>query len=279
MAFEASRKRYLDQLESERKQREQQQHIEENTSKRQRVCVPVLSRKRNVRDFSENFALLSKHTRRAHEDYISSSIIPPISESFDNPKYEHVVHPGDIILKNALAAFDQFPGLKLTAQQRQITTAAVKTALPKIYGDAWESERLRVLAENGWTSFRPELFVVTPRRFGKTTAIATHAVSMLTSVPTFKLVLLAVCKRQARSLLSMIAQMLTKHPMFERNELKCSVMNTDRIELNWPDGSKSEVDAFPARTDVRFVSSLFLLLVIHKHGYFFLAVCFLVSKK
>ena len=252
MAFKQARLRIKEDRESGRFLFEDK----ENVGKKQNIENNTKQGFFRKLDSFNAFRVFEKHTQKAMDQYSRNCYIPPLSESFGNLKYEQTTHSGDIVLKNCLAAYSKFPH-KLTPQQNQMCIAAIKTALPTIYADSWESEKVRVLAENGWSNFRPELFVVTPRRFGKTTAIATHAVVVTVCVPGFKTVIVAVCKRQSRSLLGMIVQMIVNHPDFKKNGLTIVTMNTDTLEIMWPNGAKCRIDAFPARTSVRLFFILF----------------------
>ena len=241
-----------------------------------RVPLHKVPSKTHRVDYSNLFDFFYKKTREAHDAYLDQLIIPELHVSFGNPRYERFQHEGDRLLRDAKRAYEMFD-ITLTPQQRLMCIAALKTALPKIYGDSWEAEKLRVMHENGWTSFRPELFVVTPRRFGKTTAIGVHCVALIVTIPKYKLVLFAVRLRQSRMLLGMIIGMLIGHPMFKKNDLKIITQNKDKLEAMWPNGQVSEIDAYPSSTDVRFSFffslSLFCLVLQIRYGWYVLCYC------
>lgn len=193
------------------------------------------------------FDYLCKHTQKAKQEYESGLCLPPLWKSYDNPKCEKTKHKGDEILEKAKKGYSLFEH-KLTPQQWQMCECALKASLPKIYGSEWEAEKTRVLEENGWTSARPELFMVTPRRFGKTYGIASHSVVMLTTVPNFHLVLFAVRLRQSKMLLSLILNMFNSHPYTKEHGLKMVTQNKEQFSIVWPTGEKSIVDAYPSTT-------------------------------
>ena len=86
----------------------------------------------------------------------------------------------------------------------------VQACLPIIYQKEWANVSERVLAELGIDRLRQEVLVQTPRRFGKTTAIALFAAAMLLCCPEIKICIFSTGRRASGSLMAEIVTLVTK---------------------------------------------------------------------
>lgn len=70
-----------------------------------------------------------------------------------------------------------------SADQQAFFTQFTNASLPRIYGKDWNDQSARVMAERGITEIITEVMVMTPRRFGKTYAIAMFNLAIMLAVP------------------------------------------------------------------------------------------------
>jgi len=210
-------------------------------------------------DYLPYFDFFRSETTTAYQEYEEFVYVPELWQSYADPRYEKREVKGDELLRKIKAGYDLFPHTP-TPQQRQMLEAALKTNLTSIYGDSWEMEKARVMKDHEWTTCRPELLMVTPRRFGKTWGIAMHCVLMLTSIPFYDIVLFAVRLRQTKMLLGLIKQMFDAHPYSK--SMRIITLNKEEMSVAGPEGDQRTVKAFPSSTQVRiFIIYLFIFII------------------
>lgn len=87
------------------------------------------------------------------------------------PQLRQHASSGDEVLQKLNAALDKF-GYARSKVQRQLHHSFLNAVCPFIYGDELQLCSDRVLAEHSWTDWRLQTLALTPRRFGKTTAVS-----------------------------------------------------------------------------------------------------------
>jgi len=82
----------------------------------------------------------------------------------------------------------------------------VNASLPRIYGAEWNEQSARVMAERGITEINTEVMIMTPRRFGKTYAIAMYVLGIMLAVPGTIVNVYSPGSRASTSLMKLVAK-------------------------------------------------------------------------
>lgn len=91
---------------------------------------------------------------------------------------------GDARIRIIRRLLDSYEGFPRSEAQKRFHDAFIKACLPHIYtAQDFEKFREKILAENGMEKVDYEILVCTPRRFGKTTAVAMYCAALLACVP------------------------------------------------------------------------------------------------
>ena len=101
------------------------------------------------------------------------------------PDLRQVVIGGDALMDGIKRVLDCF-GYTRSNVQRKLHNSFLNATAGFLYGDALASVSERVLKENGWKDFKRQTLAMTPRRFGKTTAVAMFAAACALVVPHFE---------------------------------------------------------------------------------------------
>lgn len=80
--------------------------------------------------------------------------------------------------------------------------------LPLIYGNTWNDNKARVLAEWNKKELRPYVVVSMARRNGKTFVTSGTVVALLLCIPGIKVVIFSTCKRTSQLMMSAVSEML-----------------------------------------------------------------------
>ncbi len=118
---------------------------------------------------------------------------------------------GDQRLKRFLAMLNNCGWVR---HLNQITfhQAFLQACLPHIFREDWEANRVRIMEEMGLTRIRPQVLVVTPRRFGKSVAVAIFVISLLLCVPGIRICLFSTTKRTSGNLVEIIKVCMNNIP-------------------------------------------------------------------
>lgn len=85
----------------------------------------------------------------------------------------------------------------------------IRATLEIIYGDEWTSCMERVLADLDIKCVRPEVCIMTARRFGKTVSVALYVLAMLLVCPGIKICIFSTGKRASGTLMTEIMDRMT----------------------------------------------------------------------
>jgi hypothetical protein len=96
-----------------------------------------------------------------------------------------------------------------TEAQVALHKAYTIASLPKIYGRQWEQCSARVMAEFGIREIHQLVLGLTPRRFGKTIAVATFCATMLLCVPGLNISTFSTGKRASTLLMQSMMRMMS----------------------------------------------------------------------
>lgn len=119
------------------------------------------------------------------------------------PQLRQTASSGDETLQRLNAALDKF-GYARSKVQRQLHHAFLNAVTPFIYGDELQLCSDRVLAENDWSDWRLQTLALTPRRFGKTTAVSMFCAACCLCVPEFQIAVFSTGRRASQMLLEQV---------------------------------------------------------------------------
>jgi len=107
---------------------------------------------------------------------------------------------GDDRLADIHKTLESFGSLKRAPHQVQFQRHLITSCLPHIYKGEWEWNQLRILKQHNLTRINYEVFIIAPRRFGKTYTISMMVAALLLCVPNIRIIVLSTCKRASLSL-------------------------------------------------------------------------------
>jgi hypothetical protein len=175
----------------------------------------------------QSFAESRQSDRDLHD--ITRRIRTRLEVSTD-PMRQYRVSGGDQRLANIRRMLNCF-GLVRSPDQQHFHTWFLRACLPLIYGSDYQSHHMRIMEENNITDIDSEVLIVTPRRFGKTTAVALFVTAMLLCVPGIKIAIFSTGKRASTGLTDLVRTFLKFIPgaserICERNQEKLSIAAT-----------------------------------------------------
>ena len=205
------------------------------------------------------FDILDKHTNDLCKERSKDLYVPKISEAGSNPKYWHKKTSGDEIVKNIRRTLDEF-GYTRTDQQKIFHEQMINACIPKIYGDELDFHADRILRENEWSAIMQELLCVTPRRFGKTWAVAMFVAAILINVPYVEVVIFSMALRASRKMLALVDKFISRHA--QGNKMLCRPHNQERLTLRGESGPDDErfCLSFPGRSDVLYFVTFIIII-------------------
>jgi hypothetical protein len=189
---------------------------------------------------------------------------------------------GDQRLKKHLQTLDSFKMntgggfVKRSRQQKQFHFWFTQALLPRFYGNEWTMRAQQVLfqfthpqeAPNGLEKTRPEVLVITPRRYGKTWSIAMFVASLLINLPGIKITVFSVAHRSSKWLMQKVAKFIgdieggrERICKYNQEELFVSAYplgkgkgaNSNEARFKQGDNGTSEFYSFPASVDSKII--------------------------
>jgi len=142
-------------------------------------------------------------------------------------------------------------GFPRSKHQKIFHRAFLAASYAQFYGDDLPQNLPRLLKENGWSELRSDVAIVTPRRFGKTWAVALWAVALLLTQPSHDVCIYSVAGRVSKMMLQTILRMafiLAQSPQFAGGSL-VSVNKNEEIVWRTQDGYENSVNAYPAKPE------------------------------
>ena len=154
---------------------------------------------------------------------------------------------GDECLKTLELALNSFKGIERSRDQVRFHTAFINACLPHIYGSQWTQRAAIVMAERNLTCIDSEVMCMTPRRFGKTWAVAMFVAGLLCSVPNIRIAIFSTGQRASSSLTDTIKDFLKKLPVYSNfTEDKC---NQEKLFIKHKStGALSRLFSYPGAT-------------------------------
>lgn len=107
-------------------------------------------------------------------------------------------------------------GFERSEDQKDFHHHFTIAVLPLIYGEEWDRVSVRVMAEFGITELKTEVLCMTPRRFGKSFAVAMFMASVALAVPGSEQAVFSPGKRASNSLMKLVLKFMKHIPGAER---------------------------------------------------------------
>lgn len=142
----------------------------------------------------------------------------------------NIPNQGDKIMQRLQFLLQNIPEIKRVEYQIQFHQEIILTCLPIIYKNEWDSQSSIILKKYGVTKYRPEVFFITPRRFGKTTSCVAFCCAALYAIPNVSINIFSTCKNIAGKMKNQILKHLRMMPNFD--EL-IATKNQNDIELKF----------------------------------------------
>lgn len=138
--------------------------------------------------------------------------------------------------------------------QIRIFKEFLKSCVPFLYGDTWNTERTRVMAEMNMAKEQLYTLVNMARRNGKTHTTAGTSTAIFFSGIEVKIAIFATCKRTAQLMLNTICEMidktLDKGTHANRQDWIQVTRNAESIVMMSPLGFKCVIGCFPGSVRV-----------------------------
>ncbi len=193
-----------------------------------------------------------KHTEKEKRD----SIIPERIECYDEDadyagedQEESSSYAGDLRLKSLVKALNQLDslGYKRSKGQRQFHKAFIGACLKKIYGDEIYRDLGRILKEYDLDELKSDVILCTPRRFGKTMAVALFAAAYIFTQPSAEISIFSTGRRASRKILALIWQMIVK---LAGSAGIVVAYNQECLEVRGPGTTTSKCYSYPSRVQI-----------------------------
>jgi hypothetical protein len=148
------------------------------------------------------------HNTQARLDFESKRIRTREEVTFDPLRHKHQ-SSGDSRLKQIMKILDSF-GVDRTREQRIFHKWFLRACLPHIYGYEWSANSTSILEQHGLAKLRSEVLIATPRRFGKTWAVAMFVTAFLLVVTNKTIAVFSKAQRQSKGLKDHVKEFMAR---------------------------------------------------------------------
>ena len=122
-----------------------------------------------------------------------------------------------------------------------------------IYGQAYEMNKKRIMQRNGWSDVSPYCAICTPRRFGKTWALASFVAALAMELPSCKICIYSTGSRASGSEDGMLSHVKRNLKLF--NVTKFERDNPEELNF-FVNGNLRQIRGYPGGRD-RYVLVFF----------------------
>jgi D-serine deaminase-like pyridoxal phosphate-dependent protein len=178
----------------------------------------------------------------AYLDEIKTKVGAETSATRALKRQRDVCNAGRVYLDEMMRLLDSF-GLRRSAIQKQLHTGMVGAILQKVFETESDAEMRSGMLAYGIQSSRQQFMAITPRRFGKTTAVAMFVAAFALAVPGSVTAIFSTGRRASNLLLQQIKQMIYAVPGAES---KIVSANVETIVLG-VNGQQSKISSFPGK--------------------------------
>ncbi len=103
-------------------------------------------------------------------------------------------------------------GFERSKMQRQFHESFLQATCLHLYSDDPDVDMEKIMRTNGWSDLRQSVLCLTPRRFGKTTAVAMFLAAYCICVPNSEQSVFSTGRRASQKLLELVRDMIKKTP-------------------------------------------------------------------
>jgi len=135
-------------------------------------------------------------------------------------------------------------GLERTKMQKRFHNAFLRCSALHIFKDDTEVNLARVMKLFKWDHLKQQVLCMTPRRFGKTTAVAMYCAAYIYCVPNCEICIFSTGRRASQKLLEQIHRLLLKLPNAKERIAK---YNNEILNIHNISGSGvSKISSYPS---------------------------------
>lgn len=153
------------------------------------------------------------------------------------------VASGAAQLAELFRLLDNFPGLQRSKVQKQLHLGMVGSILQRVFCNESDAEMKMAQVAYKIKSSKQQFMAITPRRFGKTTAVAMFCAAFALAVPGSVTAIFSTGRRASNLLLQQIKSMLISIP---GAEAKIVSSNVETIHL-CDGGLTAKISSFPGQ--------------------------------
>lgn len=156
---------------------------------------------------------------------------------------------GDVYLENWDNTLNTL-GVRWHKDQMSFLNGVRTNAIPGFYGDEWPAHRERVCRAQNINGEQQPVMFTSPRRWGKTTAMAGAAACYALTVPNSTQAIFSTGKRASQLALQLIYRMVCTHPEWEARVVK---FNAETLVLRVNSKDNRVINSYPSNVRVRWV--------------------------
>ena len=186
---------------------------------------------------------LEEATKREMSKLASRAIDPENTRGRPRRRTAVAENSGSAQLTEMLRLLDCF-GLKRSRVQKQLHLGMAGAVLQRIFCSDSDANMRVAMLQHNITSCRQQFMSITPRRFGKTTAVAMFVAAFALAIPGTTTAIFSTGRRASNLLLQQIKNMMTAIPGAAD---KIVASNVETITLDAGSNMFSKVSSFPGK--------------------------------
>ena len=191
-------------------------------------------------------ALLGRAMERAIEDHkahISCKLIAGTGRRGFVRKREAATEGGLFQLNEMMRLLDSF-GMQRSRIQKQLHCGMTGSVLQRMFCSDSDANMRLGMFQHGISSSKQQFMAITPRRFGKTTAVAMFVAAFALAVSGSVTAIFSTSRRASNLLLQQIKAIIVAIPD-AASRIACS--NVETITIDCGGGTFSKISSFPGK--------------------------------
>ena len=133
--------------------------------------------------------------------------------------------------------------------QKQFHECFIRACLRSIYGDEYARNEQELLRRFEVASFKTEVMIVTPRRFGKTFAVAQYCAAYTAGVLGKEVAIFSTGRRASKKMLDLVWRFL--EPIMPATQKVVSRNVEEIVLMDSATGKRNKVCSYPSKVQVR----------------------------
>ena len=150
---------------------------------------------------------------------------------------------GTAQLEELVRLLDSF-GITRSSGQKRLHQGMMGSVMQRIFGTDSEANMRLAQQAHGITSSQQQFMAVTPRRFGKTTAVSMFVAAFALAVADTATVVFSTGRRASSLLLQQIKGMIMRVP---GGEARIKTSNVENLILDCGGGMESKISSYPGK--------------------------------